>query len=216
MKNLWVFGDSFSAGLGLEKYTKSEWRKEYINWKGYVPPSYYELLADYFNLKLMNNSGDGQSNYHIFQSVCEASPYIKTDDFVIIQWSELCRFRLVSKNCWEGVGSWHLDNAKDKFENISQTTINEILINRLDNPSHYIGEVHSWITLINKVLINSKVVYWTPFYEPNMYKVLGMSHLSTILMETNGIVRDAHFGEIGHTEVFNELKVEFENYKKII
>ena len=216
MKTLWVFGDSFSAGLGMEKYTNSDWRTTYISWKGYTPNSYYELLADSFDMKLINHSADGQSNYHIFQSFCEVSPYIKSDDFVIIQWSESCRFRLVSNNTWQGLGSWHIDNKQDMIDTISQTTINEILINRMDNPTQYIGEVHAWMTLINQSLVNSKIVYWTPFNEPQLYKVLQMSHLSTITDETNKMISNGHFGETGHRHLFNELKSEFENYKKIV
>jgi hypothetical protein len=216
MKTLWVFGDSFSAGLGLDRNPKSDWRKKYIDWKGYSPNSYYELLADYFDMKIINHANDGQSNYHIFQTFCEVSPYIKSDDFVIIQWSETCRFRLVSNNSWQGIGSWHIDNKQDGFDSMSQTTINEILINRLDNPIHYISEVHAWMTLINQSLPNSKILFWTPFDEPHLYKVLQMSHLSTISDETNDILRNGHFGETGHLHLFNELKPEFEKYKKII
>lgn len=216
MGKLWVFGDSFSSGLGLDKFYDSGWRKNYIDWKGYTPPSYYELLADYFNLVLVNYSGDGQSNYHIFQSFCDVSPYIKNNDYVIIQWSETCRFRLVDNNSWQGVGSWHLTNKADYLPNISIDTLREVLINRMDNPSHYTGEIHSWMSLINRSLRECKVIFWTPFEEPDLYKVLGMSHLSTIVQETNGEVRDAHFGEKGHLDLFKELKTEFENYKKII
>lgn len=214
MKTLWIFGDSFSAGMDLDKFIDSGWRVEYSNWKGYTPHSYYELLADYFNLKLINYASDGQSNYHIFQKFCDISPYIKSDDFVIIQWSETSRFRLVANDSWQGFGSWYLNGNSKLYDGISQSTINEILINRFDNPTQYTGEIHSWMTLINLILSECKVLYWTPFNEPDLYKSLGMSHLPTIKHETNGLVSDSHFGEIGHLELFNEFKQIFENYNK--
>jgi hypothetical protein len=216
MNKLWVFGDSFSSGLGLDKFYDSGWRKSYIDWKGYVPHSYYELLADYFKLVLVNHAMDGQSNYHIFQNFCEVSPYIKDDDYVIIQWSEVTRFRLVDNNAWQGVGSWHLTNKANYLPNISSNTLHDILINRMENPTHYAGEIHAWMSLINKSLTKCKVLFWTPFDDPSLYKVLGMSHLSTIRMETNDEVSDSHFGEKGHLDLFHQLKKEFENYKKII
>ena len=216
MNKLWVFGDSFSSGLGLDKFYDSGWRKQYIDWLGYTAHSYYELLADYFKLVLVNHAGDGKSNYHIFQTFCEISPYIKSDDYVIIQWSEMCRFRLVENNNWQGVGSWHLDNKSEFLPNISQSTLYEILINRMDNPTQYAGEVHAWMDLIKKSLKDCKVLFWTPFNEPDLYKVMGMSHLTTIVQETNGEVRDAHFGKLGHNDLFNILKKEFQNYNKII
>lgn len=216
MNKLWVFGDSFSSGLGLDKFYDSGWRKQYIDWLGYTAHSYYELLADYFKLVLVNHAGDGQSNYHIFQTFCEISPYIKSNDYVIIQWSETCRFRLVDNNAWQGVGSWHLTNKADYLPNISPSTLHEILINRMDNPTQYTGEVHAWMDLIKRSLKDCKVLFWTPFNEPNLYKVMGMSHLTTIVQETNGEVRDAHFGERGHIDLYNVLKKEFENYKKIL
>lgn len=217
MNKLWVFGDSFSAGFDLSLSPKHLWRKEYIEWKGMIPPTYYELLSQHYDMRVVNHSGDGNSNYQIFQTFCDVSPYINSNDYVIFNWSETSRFRLVNSNqSWQPIGSWHINNNPTEFDNISHNTIKEILINRIDNESNHIGEVHSWITLINQYLLRTKVLHWTPFNQPQMYKVLGMSHIQTIKQETKGELGDSHFGEIGHKQLFDELKKEFDNYKKII
>lgn len=217
MNKIWVFGDSFSSGFDLSISPKHLWRREYIEWKGFTPHTYYELLSSHFDMKVVNNSGDGNSNYQIFQNFCDTSPYISSNDFVIFNWSETSRFRLVNDNdSWHTIGSWHLNNKLDSFDNISQSTINEILFNRINNELHQIGEIHSWITLINQFLRNCKILHWTPFNQPKLYKVLNMSHIQTIKQETLGSIDDSHFGELGHLQLFNELKNEFEVYKKII
>ena len=214
MNKLWVFGDSFSAGFDLSLSPKHLWRKEYIEWKGMIPPTYYELLSQHYDMKVVNYSGDGNSNYQIFQTFCDVSPYINSNDYVIFNWSETSRFRLVdNKDSWQTIGSWHLNNKLNGFDNLSQTTIDEILFNRINNQNHQIGEVHSWITLINAYLSNCKVIHWTPFNQSNLYKVLDMSHLTTIKQETNGKIDDSHFGEIGHLQLFNELKLQYDIYK---
>lgn len=217
MNKIWIFGDSFSAGFDLSLSPNHMWRKEYIEWKGNVPPTYYELLSQHYNMQVVNNSGDGNSNYQIFQNFCDTSPYIKQNDFVIFNWSEISRFRLVDdKDSWQTIGSWHLNNKLNGFDNLSQTTINEILFNRINNQNRQVGEVHSWITLINAYLSNCKVIHWTPFNQPNLYKVLNMSHIPTIKHETKELIDDSHFGEIGHKQLFDELEYEIKNYKTII
>lgn len=217
MNKLWIFGDSFSTGFDLSISPKLSWRREYLNWKGYTPPTYYELLSEHFKLEVVNKSADGNSNYQIFQNFCDASPYILSNDLVIINWSEVTRIRLVNDNqSWHTIGSWYIDKKVDGFDNLSISTINEILFNRIDNIYHCVEEVHSWITLINRYLINCKVIHWTPFEQPLLHKVLNLYHIPTIKHETHQLINDSHFGEIGHLGIFNILKEKFDNYKKII
>jgi hypothetical protein len=219
MKKLWVFGDSYSAGLGLEKYFQSEWRKRYIDWKGYVPKTYLDYLSEDFEVEIQNYSGDGQSNYEIFQNFCDVVSDIKPNDLIIFNWTDVGRYRLVNDaDSWQTISTWNVLYEK-KVSNITSVSFDsmlEIYINRVSNLSHICGEVNSWISFINYHLTKCKVLHWTPFNEPDLYKALNMTHISTINDETNGFVTDSHYGEIGQLQLYNELKTQFNNYKKII
>lgn len=219
MKNLWVFGDSYSVGLDLKKYPDSLWRKKYIEWKGYIPKNYVDYLSADFDLEVHNYSGDGKSNYEIFVNFCDVVSSIKQEDFVIFNWTDVGRYRLVNDNdSWQTISTWNVLYEKEVTDitSVSFDSMLEIYINRVNNLSHMCGEVHSWITLINQHLINCKVLHWTPFNEPDLYKVLNMSNITTINDETNKIVNDSHYGEIGNKELYIEIKKYFENYKTLI
>ena len=70
-----------------------------------------------------------------------------------------------------------------------------------------------------------KLIHWTPFTY-NGIRIFGFRSVNTILMETNGELRDGHFSESGHTqlaskfiEMFNNDKLRIEAntlYKKLI
>ena len=45
MNKLWVFGDSFSEPFS--KVKQVPWKIEYIQWKGYMPKCYGEIISIY-------------------------------------------------------------------------------------------------------------------------------------------------------------------------
>ena len=49
-KTLWTFGDSFTESLSDNK---ADWVQKYIEWKGYIPKVYGEVIAERMEIKLV-------------------------------------------------------------------------------------------------------------------------------------------------------------------
>ncbi len=198
MKTIWIFGDSFSASYTPDSHSNTDWRTNYVNWKGYAPKVYGEILANHLNIRLINKAVGGNDNYTIFQNFCDNAEYIKNDDIVIIGWTSYFRFRLANKNNWQQILPWY----NSEIEGISTQTINEILINR-ESSNKYVDEINSWIKLINLYLKNNKVIHWNWDGLSYSKKINGyhLTKFQTIYTETNGEIEDGHFSEIGQLKL---------------
>jgi len=206
MPNLFVYGCSNSESFN----TKAHWAINYVKWKGYIPKTYGELISDKLNLNLINYSKSGTNNQFIFQKICETFKKIKEDDVVIVQWTNVIRFRLVNdKNEWVEFYYGNDDYLKklNQFENISKQTITEIFVNRM-NPK-YLEEIKTWELIIKQVLNKNKLLFWSPFEEFNSYHLL-----ERIETETNGEIHDIHISENGHKDL-SELLLKDLNTNKI-
>ena len=199
MKRLWTFGDSFTEAYG----DKHEWSNSYIKWKGYTPKVYGEVIADRLNINLKNIGQGGSDNYTILERVCENVDKIKNDDLIIIGWSSPVRFRLVGQD----EKTWHslipnFDNNIDYFgKMISQSTLDEILVNRDTSP--YQHEVIHWIKLLNKTFKSNIITHWTnSMHGTNLWNI---GQCNRIWTETNGEINDGHYSEIGHIELADVL-----------
>lgn len=194
---LWIFGDSNSAPFD----PMFPYAKQYMEYKGYRTKIYGELISEKVGLEHINKAVPGSDNYSIFQSFCDYINDMNKGDVVIIGWSSILRFRLVTdsptKNWLSILPNW--ENNLSGFAYVSEQTIDEILLNR-DN-ENYIKEVNSWITLINHTLKikGIKVCHWSLFFEK--LDVLDfVFHLPeyTIYSETKGKIKDMHLAELGH------------------
>lgn len=205
MSTLWTFGDSFTESYN-EKYI---WAKDYIQWKGYTPKVYSEILSEELNTNLMNLAVGGSDNYTILHSFINVIEQIQLDDILIFGWSSVVRFRLADdlKN-WKPLLPNYNNNLKF-LKDISKETIDEILVNRTS--SLYINEVNNYIKLINHTLKNNLVIHWTPFKE-NL-NALNINDIQTIRKETNGEINDGHYSENGHIELSNVLKNTYHRKK---
>jgi hypothetical protein len=199
-KTLWVFGDSNSAYFDVIY----PYAKQYLDYKGYAIKIYGEIIAEGLGMEHINKAIPGSDNYSIFQSFCDNVEKIQKGDVVVIGWSAVLRFRLVTDeptNKWLPlIPNW--DNNMDGFEFISQQTIDEILVNRAD--INYSNEVNSWITLINHILKlkGVKVCNWSLFYDKlDALEFDFMQPGYTIYSETNGKIVDYHLAELGHEEL---------------
>ena len=206
-QKLYIFGDSFSAGFSFE----SNWTNPYVNWKGYTPKGFGEIISQKLNLELINLAENASDNYSILQKFCDNVKNIKKNDLVIIGWSSPLRFRLVS-NDWITI----LPN-NDKFSTkeidktkISESTLIEILLNRDD--IRYCNEVNSWIKLLNN--LDKNIIHWTPFDQ--RLDCMFLSKFETIVTETNGELNDWHFSENGHLQLSDLFISKFKKKNKML
>jgi hypothetical protein len=204
-KTLWTFGDSFTESLSDNN---ADWVQKYIEWKGYIPKVYGEVMAERMEIKLVNMGKGGSDNYSIFQSICDSVHNIKSDDIILVGWSSTTRFRLVNKlNSWKHIIP-NFDRNQRTLENISQSTIDEILVNRTHNL--YIEEVRSWLKLLNYTFSNNTIIHWSALEYTAAHNYF--RNLPTIRLETNGEIDDNHYCEEGHIQLANEfMKMLSEN-----
>lgn len=205
MSTIWTFGDSFT-----ESYNPFyPWAESYIEWKGYVPKVYGEILSERLGFELKNYGKGGSDNYSIFQNFCDVSHMIKPNDIVIFGWSSPIRFRLLRANGeWESlVPNFHLNY--DVVEGVSKTSIDEILVHR--DHDKFIGEINSWIKVITLFLksIDASVIHWTTFDTKINAKYV--FNVDKVKDETNGLINDGHFSEIGQLELANILNNMYNN-----
>ena len=200
MKNkLWVFGDSFSTPF--DKHFNQA--NGYVEWKGYIPPIYSNIISKWYGLGLQSRANVGMDNYSIMEKVCRELKNIKDGDIVIIGWSTPLRYRLVGKN---GKFAPVIPNGYDStdymFDNISDKTVEETLINRLDYYKQYDYEIFLWSSLINRAIPpNTKILHWK--WE-NSYNG-DMLHYQSIYEETNGEINDSHYSEKGQEDLSKDF-----------
>jgi hypothetical protein len=210
MLKLWTFGDSFTESFLPNKDCKViHWRHHYINWKGYVPKVYGELLSERLGMKLMNYGVGGWDNYSIFESFCKVVKEIKKDDLIIFGWSNSARFRLTDKN-----GEWinYLPNDNGMLrdaEYMDRDSIKKLLANRSNKK--YDSEVNNWINLINHTLKNNYVIHWTAF--KNTLEADCLNEFEIIKNETNGEIDNKHFSEQGQLKLSQVLEAKYNRIK---
>jgi hypothetical protein len=206
-QKLYIFGDSFSAGFSFE----SNWTNNYINWKGYTPKGFGEIISQNLNLEVINLAENASDNYSILQKFCDNVKNIKKNDLVIIGWSSPLRFRLVSNDWITILPNYDKFSTKeiDKTK-ISESTLIEILLNRDD--IRYCNEVNSWIKLLNN--LDKNIIHWTPFDQ--RLDCMFLSKFETIVTETNGELNDWHFSENGHLQLSDLFISKFKKKNKML
>jgi hypothetical protein len=208
MNTLFTFGCSYTASFeanNLENYRKY---KEYRG--GTYPKSWPILLSEKIGMNIKNYGIGGTGNQSIFEQFCIHCDEINENDVVIIEWSFIHRFRMALGNNW-----FHMTLGAPfiNFKEISNTII-ENRTNEL-----YVDEIFNFIKLINEFSKSKKfkIFYW--FADEEMKKRLTKDMIDienficweksirgeiifrggiTIEEETNNVINDGHFGELGH------------------
>ena len=199
MGTVWTFGDSLTEGFK----SGDLWARTYVEWKGYVPMTYGEIVADRFDYQIINLGKGGSDNYSIFEMFCKNINKFEKNDIVIIGWSDVGRFRLSNNN-----GRWtsivpNFSNNINNIDNINQNTIDEILVNRTSEI--YIEEINSWIKLIKKSLQGIKFISWSTFNNGKINGLYINEKIELIFTETKGEIKDAHFSELGQKMVAEHM-----------
>jgi hypothetical protein len=199
MKTLWIFGDSFSTPF--DNKTQGAWDTKYCNWKGYVPKHFGDIIANQLGVDIKHFGIGGIDNDTIFERILKQAPKISKEDIVIIGWSTIHRFRLA--NSTKGFTTI-IPNArfKQNIPFISKDTIEEILVNR--SLLGYEYELYDKVKFLNWLFNDMILIQWTPFSDTGI-KIWSDSGFCTITNETDGLIVDAHYSELGHKQLTNKF-----------
>ena len=209
MNTLFTFGCSYTASFESDNIGNYLKYKEYRG--GTFPKSWPILLSEKIGMNIKNYGIGGTGNQSIFEQFCIHCDEINENDVVIIEWSFIHRYRMALQNSW-----YHLTLGRPTIEKFNE--INDTIIENRTNDL-YVDEIFNFIKLINQFSKSKKfkVFYW--FADDEMKKRLSKDmidiekyiswemsirgHTSfcggiTIKEETNNVVNDDHFGELGH------------------
>ena len=194
---IWIFGDSFSVKYCDKRFVTN--LQKYIDWKGYEPKLYFELLSEEYGLEYKNMSRPGMCNRYIFHQFMKEYSQIKSDDIVIFNWTEISRFTYFENS------DVRSSLSKDYNEVFSFKTFDEVLVNRKNK--QYVLEQYDIINFINQTLKDNRTIHWT--WSTNTD--IPQDNNYTIIKETKGLIEDYHFGESGQNHLFdvfhNQLKI---------
>jgi len=199
MKTIWVFGDSFSTPY--EDKGIGDWVVPYIEWKGYTPKTFGDILSERLGINVKHLAKGGADNDTIFELILHSAPLIQKGDIVIIGWSAITRFRLANqvKGFTTIIPNF---NFHHNLSFISKNTIEEILVNR--SLIGYEKELYDRVEFLNWLFDNMILIQWTPFWNKRT-KIWASNSFSTIANETQGQVKDGHYSELGHEQLASKF-----------
>jgi hypothetical protein len=193
---IWIFGDSFSANFDYFKKGNYKSIDEYLNYKGYIPKTYSQLLAEELNEEITNLSRIGSDNSLIILRIMENYSKIKENDIVLINWTSIERFKIVFENDWVPSLTYNTNvlsiNVYDEISLLRQHVL-------------YIKEQLTFIKFVEEIFKTQRVFQWTWQTIFNTDKFMNY----TILKETNNKIDDTHYGEDGHKFLYNYISNEF-------
>jgi hypothetical protein len=216
---IYAFGDSFT---NCYNDSAAKWVSDYVNWKGYTPKSYIDLISEHYNVENINFAKQGNDNYSIIESFLENYKRFEKGDIIIINWSHIERFRVLDKNKnWSSVVPNVFENEiKNGKHDLSKETLGEILVNRVSQK--YADELNLWINFIDFVFKDLKIVQWTV---PTTYfiDVYNLPQYETITSETKNEIMNGHYSEKGNLDLSKDIIKIIEgtytrrkNYKKTL
>lgn len=200
---IWYFGDSNTETYNLIH----PWVVQYVEWKGYIPKHWTELLSESYRLPYFNLAVGGCDNYTIFKALTDNLHLIGKDDIVIIGWTTPIRGRIANldNNKWFTI----VPSSNPNLKCITNDAILQLV--SLRDSKLYVDEVLDWQKLIKKALHTNKLIFWSYFPEflncgimDSKYWVGSTGNIS-IRNETNNLVKDDHFGEIGNKTICNAM-----------
>jgi hypothetical protein len=225
-KKLWIFGDSFS--VPFKKQSEGKHSYDYVKYKGYPPKVFSEIISETYNLNLKDFSISGSSNQRIFNSLVSNLNEICDEDILIFGWTQNTRFDIATKdNNYFSVITGGSEGKNFDFIDVPFDSLVDVSSNRL-RYSIFWSEVISYIRIINYALKNNKVYHWTWVnpsndfklnngnYQKEFYKLLiPFKKYPSITEETNNVINDFHWGELGHKLFVNDV-INHINLNKLI
>lgn len=221
--NLWIFGDSYSYKWEMPGPYKDSGQHDYTKYfferYGKFPTHFSDVLNDEYNFGNVNNFAiRGADNYSILEIIGNHINNIKPNDFVVIGWSEVSRYRLV----WNANKAffWYRmypNTPDEEWNEINKS--HPIHVSNRNSPLPY-KEIESWQKILLKSL-PTNTIFWTPFWSEgimrkestflNVNELRTSGKLTTINEETNGEETDTHFGSNAMKNVGEWLVRQFKN-----
>jgi hypothetical protein len=199
-RKIWCFGDSFTQ-LFLPIPGHTDWRTRYAKYKGYVPKSFSEVLAELTGCETINRGHGGADNFTIFEKIIDHIDQIAANDIIIIGWSNIARFRVANKlGSFSPVipGSDIVLKDISKVSGMSKETLEEILINRSTNGC-FVTEINKIIRLLKFSFKDNVQIHWSAFSQNDRgLDVVSIPNVPNIDQETKGEIPDLHFNEDAH------------------
>ena len=229
MGKLWTFGCSFTAEYTYVSYLRdgdTDMSREnneirYRDFKGYEIDVWPTIVAKELGLEKMNLGYPGFSNYRIFNRFAANSHRIEKDDVVIIEWSRMERFDIISKaNERHDVIVSVIPSEALRHKEYTKEAMEEILVNRTH--LSWCDEVYSYMKLIKEISKSKEfeLYFWSadnriinkeskefkhhykvlvPEADDDLTKYIRKYGAKSIKEETNYLLPDdEHYGEVGH------------------
>lgn len=234
MKRLVVFGDSFSNSWErIVNYIpfsyQTKYAQEFYDKHQHYPIHFSDILKEEFGFdEVVNNSRNGSDNYSIMESIGNEIGNINDNDFVLIGWSDITRWRHIDDN-----NLWYINYIEDTNPNQNPDDIRNLkrkpkpykdipfmeYQSLLRNTPLTIKELESWQYILTKAIKN--VFFWTPFYFENLGNIPFVTNIrreesGTITEETHGEIVDDHWGGTGHEIIGKWLCKQINNKNKIL
>ena len=207
MRRLIIFGDSYSNSWdNISKkhpsVSQNKYRTKFENENKRTPIHFSDIVNESLGCdEIINYSISGADNYTILEQIGNKIDTINNDDFVIVGWSDITRYRHIEKDVW-----------------MTNYVSDEILLEQgiKRNNSLIISELNSWQNILRKSIDN--IFFWSPFYFSNIGNIpfvvnIKREESGTIAEETDGEIDDLHWGETGHIIIGNYLinKIKYNN-----
>ena len=176
-----------------------------------------------FGFESKNLALGGSSNTAIFHQFISQLKNIQSGDILIFGWTVIARYRIgVILNQSDKIASWKtiwvqgLSNIPEyecvDGSYVTKEIAEQIILNRSELGDLYGSEVNEWIDFINDwaKLKGVKVIHWSWCYNKFGYDqklklTMPVIHHTDLTTETNGIIKDGHYGEKGHYELAQQI-----------
>lgn len=156
---LYMFGDSHTQTFKSHYEAKQGWFMEYLDYLGFIPEHYAELIPKYFDIDVINNGKGGASNYTIFDSFINSINQIKPKDILIFNWTSEGRFR-IADDVNQFVDIIPFNPHPKQNENVKKSTTEEIALNRVSYNIWY-KEISNFIKIIKSLFPNNQIYHWS-------------------------------------------------------
>ena len=218
MSTVWAFGDSMTAPFNGIPSEPSPYRM----WLGRDAKDTSTFVAEHYGFQSKNKAVYGSSNAAIFHQFVQQLKNIESGDILIFGWTAISRYRIVENDKsmfgglrWKNISQGILNNPGFGCvdgTHVTKEVAQQFLLNRCDFQSLYEGEVNEWIDFINDwaKLKEVKVIHWSWCNskiggKQNLNLSFPVINYTDMTKESNGMIKDVHYGERGHYELSKDI-----------